>query len=720
MEYYQPLSSLTSSLAQETTLESIDTTLSQGTINVNVSGTVGELDTNLTEVGGAAISLGQKVMASSLPVTLASDQSNLPISISSLTLTDVDTTGGGQTSALIVDTQLTNIAQETGGNLAAINTSTASLDSKQPTLGQKTGAGSIPVVVASDQTVSTSDTTTHAKLDNLQTPIDVIQDQILAERFNYAGTNYTKRISFVGTDEADRLFQSNAGASDNNSIRVCVANDQSQLTGIQNAVEILDDTVKTMETDTYTSGSDKATAITGVMDYDNIPVADGDLRYLPLKMTRNSELRIDNSNSPGTTTNIDGMQGGLRGYDDARFTNTGSVNNNSFGLVLNTNGKTESDIFVYQPKEDQDVVFRFNAHITKSVIGTAEDSIVACEGLNGSDAVLETFGIRWNASNFQVYYDYQGGTTIVNSGSFNVDTLDGTRIENFINPYIGNTRGFRIISCQCNLIYQVYSSNLKRWASFHIIDKPVSIEIDGYRKRRIYAHNVPGSTANSANLSISRLALYHKDMKPELMENITTVNAPTQLATQLAAYNSADSNQYSLWATQNGILGVTSNSFDKVYFNEFLKNGATVNAVQDYSVTAGNFDYVNASSTDTYFIESLTIIVTDAGKFEVYNKYGALNQLTNGLQLLWDRNGETQVDLTADKTITDFNDLFIYAPDFNISPDLKTTYFNWYFKTPLVLTKSASTDRLRMVLNDDFTGLDGHYFLIKGYYTSNI
>jgi hypothetical protein len=58
---------------------------------------------NLTQVAGSAISLGQAIMASSLPVVIASNQSTLPVSIASLPLS-------------------TNAAQETGGNLASINT----------------------------------------------------------------------------------------------------------------------------------------------------------------------------------------------------------------------------------------------------------------------------------------------------------------------------------------------------------------------------------------------------------------------------------------------------------------------------------------------------------------------------------------------------------------------------------------------------------------------
>lgn len=75
---------------------------------------------NLTQVNGAAIVLGQALEAASLPVTIASDQSAIPISVSSLPLPT-----GGATSA----------NQTTG------NTSLSSIDTKTPALV----SGRIPV-----------------------------------------------------------------------------------------------------------------------------------------------------------------------------------------------------------------------------------------------------------------------------------------------------------------------------------------------------------------------------------------------------------------------------------------------------------------------------------------------------------------------------------------------------------------------------------------------
>lgn len=85
---------------------------------------------NLAQVGGSAITEGQKTMAASLPVAIASDQSTIPVSAASLPLP-----AGASTSAL----------QTTG------NTSLASIDGKLNSLGQKAMAASVPVTIASDQ-----------------------------------------------------------------------------------------------------------------------------------------------------------------------------------------------------------------------------------------------------------------------------------------------------------------------------------------------------------------------------------------------------------------------------------------------------------------------------------------------------------------------------------------------------------------------------------------
>lgn len=97
---------------------------SSSNLKVNINASSGTVSTNLAQVGGASIALGQAAMAASLPVVIASNQSAVPISAASLPLPS-----GASTSAL--QSQLS----------AQIPT----------TLGQHLMAASLSIAVASDQ-----------------------------------------------------------------------------------------------------------------------------------------------------------------------------------------------------------------------------------------------------------------------------------------------------------------------------------------------------------------------------------------------------------------------------------------------------------------------------------------------------------------------------------------------------------------------------------------
>lgn len=89
----------------------------QSTINTAVTNFPALQNVNLTQVGGAAYTEGQKLMAASAPVVIASDQSAIPVTQST-------------TPWVVNETQIGGAAY---------------------TLGQKTMANSAPVVLASDQ-----------------------------------------------------------------------------------------------------------------------------------------------------------------------------------------------------------------------------------------------------------------------------------------------------------------------------------------------------------------------------------------------------------------------------------------------------------------------------------------------------------------------------------------------------------------------------------------
>lgn len=114
---------LLSTRASEATLSSVDTN------TATIAGDTTSLDAKIPSQGAA-------VTAASLPVNIASDQT-VPVSAVSLPLP----TGAA-----------TEAKQDTGNaSLSTIATEVTSIDDKLNSLGQKTMAGSVPVVIASDQ-----------------------------------------------------------------------------------------------------------------------------------------------------------------------------------------------------------------------------------------------------------------------------------------------------------------------------------------------------------------------------------------------------------------------------------------------------------------------------------------------------------------------------------------------------------------------------------------
>lgn len=137
-------------------------------------------NTSLASIDSKLNSLGQKASAASVPVVLASDQSAVPVSQSglwdiqnitgSITLPTGASTSAqqttGNTSLASIDGKLTTTGNglkvdvqasvlptgaATSANQTTANTSLASIDGKLNSLGQKASAGSVPVVIASDQ-----------------------------------------------------------------------------------------------------------------------------------------------------------------------------------------------------------------------------------------------------------------------------------------------------------------------------------------------------------------------------------------------------------------------------------------------------------------------------------------------------------------------------------------------------------------------------------------
>lgn len=163
-----------------------------GHLYVTTGGSGGLIDTNLTEVGGQPISLGQNTMANSIPVAIASDQS--PINVI------VDGINPSQNSVLIYGTQ----SAVAVGVTTTIATYTAPASPKVACLllvsvsGQNVGQWTITNSAAG---VYDSNYTSAAGLNEVfsfETGSSVVPGQIIG-----AGNTISVTVNQIGTSAAD-------------------------------------------------------------------------------------------------------------------------------------------------------------------------------------------------------------------------------------------------------------------------------------------------------------------------------------------------------------------------------------------------------------------------------------------------------------------------------------------------------------------------------------
>lgn len=191
---------------------------------------------NLTQVGGSSISLGQAAMAASVPVVIASNQSTLTI-----TGTVNQGTGAGAAGPWAIelsDGAAFYTAAKTGqfpsalvGGRLDVNLG-AWLGSTAPTVGQKTSANSIPVVIASDQVVTfdvgTADKSTFTYGTSIEQPVGgVFQDTSPSLTAGQTGAvrltaNRAFHINLRDASGNEKLGSSTSA----NSIPVVIASDQ--------------------------------------------------------------------------------------------------------------------------------------------------------------------------------------------------------------------------------------------------------------------------------------------------------------------------------------------------------------------------------------------------------------------------------------------------------------------------------------------------------------
>ena len=156
----------------------------------------------------------------------------------------------------------------------------------------------------------------------------------------------------------------------------------------------------------------------------------------------------------------------------------------------------------------------------------------------------------------------------------------------------------------------------------------------------------------------------------------------------------------------------------------YLSNGSTVNAVGDYSdigAGADDFRITCKDGSQKLHLARLIVYWEDVGTAKS-GFYGVDVVLTNGIEIVVrDRNDVELEHLTDDAAITTnaqwsglCHDVTIdrYGTGSNGSLSARWTFAN--SGAPLSL---SAGDYLSVALNDDFTGLEVHTFMVQGYYS---
>ena len=150
------------------------------------------------------------------------------------------------------------------------------------------------------------------------------------------------------------------------------------------------------------------------------------------------------------------------------------------------------------------------------------------------------------------------------------------------------------------------------------------------------------------------------------------------------------------------------------YFNSFLKNNGNFQAIGDYSNDKTLFSITNEDPKHM-FVSNMIIVLEENGSFK-YNKYGNNIILKNGIKAYYIKNNKKHYIFGQDVPIKVNKDFLYYncnieRKDFDSGHKFQKITFN--FSDNIVL---ARDDELIVEFNDDLSNLEGHTFMIDGFY----
>lgn len=161
---------------------------------------------------------------------------------------------------------------------------------------------------------------------------------------------------------------------------------------------------------------------------------------------------------------------------------------------------------------------------------------------------------------------------------------------------------------------------------------------------------------------------------------------------------------------------------DQEYLGRFLDTVGDGSGVKNASVNhagAAQSYQIIAPAGSRYIITELTVNIRDGGTIDS-NQYGNGIGLTNGITVQTS-NGTPDFVLTDSVPILTNNDwgrfgsIDHYTFGSGAEYLLSKISFLSFGQRGLVLEPGTDADRLEVILNDNFSGLQQHYFYVKGY-----
>ena len=142
----------------------------------------------------------------------------------------------------------------------------------------------------------------------------------------------------------------------------------------------------------------------------------------------------------------------------------------------------------------------------------------------------------------------------------------------------------------------------------------------------------------------------------------------------------------------------------------------TKQATGDYSTTPTSF-YIKPANGDIYLIERAIVHIRDSAGYRA-DRYGDMPQaLTNGIEVKMFRNGNVSDDLTDGipvKVNADWGRLCYDVSPVAFGAGNDFLQARWTFAKSGQPLKLGSNQSLHFMLNDDFTRLIEHTFMIQG------